>query len=297
MTPSARRIAAILVAAPLALALSGCSSSGDEAPPTTAASPVSLGELTAGQSVDRDTFFQATAAAAEKDRTYAFTFELGEGGDVTKATGVADNTDPDNSKRQMTATLLTLGEVEIIVSDGQVYTKIARQNDDKYVKGPVSGRLEQTLRDTAARASSDASVANAVTYVGEQELGGDKVRQFAVYVDPAKAQESASSTTAPSPTSLPATSMSSTPAATSGATSSASATPAGTRVDYWLDSSNRARKRQVTFEGQPAVITYDRWGEPVTITVPPADQVIEVPGTSPSTSGLQTTSAAPPTSS
>ncbi|MEP7159738.1 MAG: hypothetical protein ABI746_01405 [Dermatophilaceae bacterium] len=297
MSPSARRLAAILVAAPLALALPGCSSSGDSAPPTTAATAPSLGDLTTGQSVDRDTFFKATAAAAEKDKTYAFTFELGEGGNVTKATGVADNTDPGNSKRQMTATLLTLGEVEIIVSDGQVYTKIAGQNGGKYVKGPVSGRLEETLRDTAARASSDASVANAVTYVGEQDLGGEKVRHFAVYVDPAKAQESAGGTAAGSPTSVPATSMSSSPTATSGATGTASATPAGTRVDYWLDSSNRARKRQMTYEGQPAVITYDRWGEPVTITVPPADQVIEVPGTSPSTSGLETTSAAPPASS
>ncbi len=289
MTTKTRRLAAILIALPLALA--GCSSDGDSAPPPSA-SPISFGDLAPGQSVDRERFFEATKAAAERDKTYSFTFELGDEGAVMKASGQVDNHDPNNPKRRISGSVLTLGEVEMVVAGGQLYTKTANRNDGKYVQGPVADRVEQLLVDTGARAGTDASVAREIVYVGEEDVDGQKLRHFALYVDEEKASAAANN---PSPASVPATTASPAPA-TSAATPAGTATSAaGTRVDYWLDDQNRPRKRQMTFQDQPATITYEKWGEPVDIQVPTGDQVVQAPGATPTT-GVPTTSAAPPTS-
>lgn len=290
MTTTTRRLSAILIALPLALG--GCSSGEDAAPPPSATS-ISFGDLAPGQSVDRERFFEATKAVAERDKTYTFTYELGDGGRVMKASGEVDNHDPDNSKRHITGSFLTLGDVEMVIAGGQVYTKIAGRNDGKYVQGPVADRVEQLLSNTGARASNDASVANEVVYIGEEDVDGHTLRHFALYIDEAKASAATSGT---SPTSVPATSTSA-PAAATTTTPAGTATtsPSGTRIDYWLDDANRPRKRQMTVQDQPATITYDKWGEPVDIQVPAGDQVMQVPGATP-TSGVPTTSAAPPTS-
>ena len=255
---TARRVAVLALAAPLALtACSGSSTPAPSGSTSAAASSAGLGTLTAGQQVDKTTFFQVTKAAAEANKTYAFTTQVGEaGGADLGSSGVVDNTDAANPKRQITIKD-DKGESQLVIAGGQVYTKNANLFGGKWLKTPLNPRLDSLLGGTTGRIEADQALVKTITYVGEEDVAGTKTRHFTLTVDPAKATAGA-------------TASSATPA-TGTATATGSAAPV--TVEYWLDEKNRTRKMKHSVSGIPTVTTYDKWGEAATITVPSPDQV------------------------
>ncbi|QQS01109.1 MAG: hypothetical protein IPK37_01040 [Austwickia sp.] len=268
---TARRIAALTLALSTPLALAACSGSNSTAPSgtTTAAtsSSASLGDLKPGGAVDKAKFFEVTKAAAAANTTYAFTTQVGEGGSDMSSTGVVDNTDPNNRKRQITLKD-DKGESQLVIAGGQVYMKNANLLGGKWLQSPVNPALAEVLGGASDRIQADQGLVQAITYVGEEDVSGTKARHFTLTVDPTKA------TAAPSAGSATASGAATTSAA---ATASGAATTSGaagtTTVEYWLDDKNRTRKMKHSVAGVPTVTTYDKWGEPVTITVPSPDQV------------------------
>lgn len=261
---TARRAAALILAAPLAL--TACSGSNSTTPSgTTSASSTAatLGDLTPGGQVDPAKFFAVTKAAADANKTYSFTTQIGEAGADMSSTGVVDNSDANNRKRQITLKD-DQGESQLVIAGGQVFMKNANLLGGKWVQTPVNPALESMLGGTSGRIEQDQQLVKSITYVGEEDVAGTKTRHFTLTVDPTKA------TTTATTTATTATSAAPTPAATAATTSSIGS---AVTVEYWLDDANRTRKMKHTVAGVPSVTTYEKWGEPVTITVPSADQV------------------------
>ncbi len=272
-----RRAAALLLAAPLALA--ACSSTSSSPAPSgsgsgATSSTASLGDLTPGQAVDRATFFAVTKAVAEKNKTYAYSTEIGDKGSVMTSSGVVDNSDAGDRKRQLTIKDSGGTESQMVIAGGQVYAKAGTDAAAKWVKSPISPKVEAVLAGAAQRLEEDKSIATAITYVGEEDVKGVKTRHFSVTVDPTKATATAAPTGG-STSASPAPSASGTPATSAPATASgaASSPASATKVEYWLDDQNRTRKMVHTVAGLPTTTFYEKWGESVTITVPASDQV------------------------
>jgi len=273
---TARRVAILLLAAPLAL--TACSG-GTEATPsgtTTAATTASLGDLTPGGTVDKAQFFKVTMAAAEANKTYAFTTQVGDSGSDLSSTGVVDNTDPANRKRQITLKD-DKGESQLIIAGGKVYVKNANLLGGKWVESPVNPSLDNLLGGTSGRIEADQEIVKSITYVGEEDVAGTKTRHFTLTVDPTKATATvtpgaAGTTGATGAATPPATGTATAPATGTG-TAAATGTAAPVTVEYWLDDKNRTRKMKHTVAGLPTVTTYEKWGEPVSITVPASDQI------------------------
>ena len=256
MSLAAKRLAAVLIAVPIAL--TGCSSAGEKPAPSGAASTSSAGPLAglkAGQEVDKAVFFAATKAVADTTKTYTFSTLVGPDGTVAKSTGLVDNTDPADPKRQATITS-EAGTESVLIVGGKVYSKVDAENGGKYVVSALTPELKATL-GASARVDQKQDVTSKVVFVGEEELGGTKVRHFTL------------TTTTPGAS----------PPASAG---TATATPTVGQLDYWLDESNRPRKLQHTVDGVLSVTTYDKWGDKVTITAPTADQILsETPAATP----------------
>lgn len=298
---TAYRIAAVVLAAPLALSACSGSDSGTPSSTTTATTTASasLGDLSPGASVDKAKFFDVTKAAAQAHTTYAFATKVGEGGGELTSSGVVDNRDPNNRKRQITLTG-DAGESQLVIADGQVFQKSAAVAGGKWVKDPINPALAAVLGGASDRIEQDQSLVQSITYVGDEDVEGTKTRHFTLTVDPAAATGSAttggaSAPTATAPGTASATAKgtgSATPTSTGSATGTGTATPV--TVEYWLDDKNRTRKMKHWVAGVPTVTTYDKWGESVTITVPSADQVTTTG--SPSAPGSPAPSASASTS-
>lgn len=291
----ARRLAVMALATPLAL--SACSGTDSPAPSaTTSASSsttASLGDLKPGGQVDKAKFFEVTRAAAEANKTYAFTTQVGEGGSEISSTGVVDNTDAGDRKRALTLKD-DKGEMQVVIAGGHVYERSSNVAGGKWVQSALNPALAEVLGGASDRIQQDQQLVQSITYVGEEDVAGTKTRHFRLTVDPAKATVTQSATGSNSATAPSASG----PATTGGGTMSA-ATATGTTapvtVEYWLDEANRTRKMKHSVEGMPTVTTYDKWGEPVTITVPSPDQVTTTgaPSTAP---GSPAPSASAPSS-
>lgn len=271
MKPHNIRLCAVFLAAPLSLA--ACSSSGADPDSSTTSSVASLGELKSGQVVDKTTFFQVTSAAANRSKTYSFATKIGAGGSVLTSSGVVDNTDATDRKRQITIIDPNGLESQMVIAGGEVYLKAGDGPEAKWTKTPLSPQVEQVLAGATQRIQDDQNIAKSITFVGEEDVNGAKTRHFTVTVDPQAATSSASPSSLPTPKATATASPA--PASSVEASASVSGAASSTTVEYWLDDQNRTRKMVHTVAGLPTTTTYDKWGEPVTITVPAPDQVTE----------------------
>lgn len=310
-----RRLAVLLLATPLALtACSGSDSSTPNSSSAASSTTASLGDLKPGGTVDKATFFQVTKAAADGAKTYSFATQVGDAESGMTSTGVVDNTDANNRKRQITVKNDS-GELQLVIANGQVYQRNAAVQGSKWTQAPVNAQLNALLTGPGDRMEQDQAVVQTITYVGEEDVNGTKTKHFTLALDPTKATAPATSATgtssggASAPTSAAASGSSSAAATgTSSASGTGSAGASGTAsspaaapvtVEYWLDDANRTRKMQHSVTGVPTVTTYDKWGEPVTITVPSPDQVSSTApgtGTASSASGSPAPAASAPTS-
>ncbi|MBW3085801.1 hypothetical protein KEM60_02012 [Austwickia sp. TVS 96-490-7B] len=265
-----RRLTALLIATPLVL--TGCSSGDADTPApgqsSSSSSAPSLTGLKQGQDVDKSTFFGATQAA-QSNKTYAFTVQVGQAGALYQATGVADNRDSNDRKRQMTVTRADGKIVQLIIVGGHSYEKAGAGNDGTWNKGQVSGQLEQLLSGSADRIAQDKDVVRSITYAGDEQIDGVTTRRFVLNL------------MAPTSSATPTVSAqaSSAPAASTSATGDTTH-----QLQYWLDEQNRPRKAVSFIDGQQVTATYSKWDEGVTITAP-----ANAASSAPSASGTATT--------
>lgn len=266
------RLAAFMLAAPLLLA--ACSSNGDTA--TSAATPTGASdELTSaqpGQEVNKEVFIEAVNKGTAAAKTYAMdmTIEMsGEQTGTSQVTGVVDASDPANPSMQMTIPMpgagggASPGNMDMLFVDKTMYLKVPG-TAGKYFKmtaddlSKISGQDLTEAMNPTRQLESMKSAMSKVTFVGEEDVNGTSTRRYQATID-ASALMPTGTTSQPSSLTL----------------------PKSMPYDVWLDDQNRTRKFSMDTKMNGLTVktsgTLDKFGEPVTVTAPPASQVQPMP--------------------
>ncbi len=262
------RKAAVVAALALPLALGACSSGTDAAPTGAGTSATTAAEsgpfnAAAGQEVDKDAFMDQTHAAMMDAKTYAMTMTMAMGGQNVTIKGVGDMSDEKNLKVRMSmeGAAQGMGALNMLLIGQKMYMQLPGQAGGKYVEMPLEqltqagGQDIQKLLNPAESLRMSKDAVQKVTYVGEEDVSGEKLRHYTMVLDLAKANQAAGVTAAPTPT-------------------GAQTVP----YDVWVDGDKRIRKLDMTVEGTKVAMTLDKYGEPVDIVAPPSASITTMPG-------------------
>lgn len=280
MTP--RRSLAVLFLLPLGLTACGSSTNGTAATPSNSSSPASSNAAartvyqlcTAPGDLDKEAYFQATEDGRPTEKTAhiegTMDMQAPAPGSATATPagaviqGDIDGTDTANPKFRMT---LDLGgtSMEMLMVDKAAYLKLAQLTGGKYAKVTAAELAAQggfdlsTMTDPAAQAAKGKDAITRITCVGQEDLNGTTTAHLRVTMDVKKAAGAVKPSGAA--TAIPSESM-----------------PSTIDSDMWVDQSGRLMKMASGIGKGTMTMTYSKWGEPVTITAPPAAEVTQMPG-------------------
>ncbi len=267
------RLAALMVAAPLAL--TGCGGSSSPSPSGTAtaaassAAPAGIPVVSAGQEVDKAAFIKGMSEAQTNAKTFAMDMDI----DVTaagtpqkmKLVGAVDSSNPASPKMKATITMPVLPEpMEMVMVDQNIYMKMSMLGN-KYIKmsladlAKTSGQDLTQLMDPSKQLERQMSAITKVVYVGDEDVSGVKTRHYTATMD-GEAAVKLSGQSLPSSATL------------------GKAIP----MNLWLDEQNRPKKMAMDMtigdkDSMKMVGTMSKYGEPVTVTAPPASEVTTMP--------------------
>lgn len=279
------RVTGLLLAAPLAVTgiagLTACSAST----PTTSASGTSAsatsatssGATQAGSGVDTSTFIDMLTRGLKSAKTYTMKLDMvttAAGKTVsTTMTGAVDLSDSASPAMTISMTLpagtaSAAGPMEMILLDRIIYLKMGGTS---YLKLDAATIAKQTGSDPFASMSSpaeqlskQASSIKKVTLVGEEDVTGVATKHYSIVLD-LKAAAAVSGKSLPSSPAL----------------------DQNVPYDVWIDGQDHTRKFTMTMTTSPEAATVkdtvvmagtmDKFGEPVSITAPPASQVMTMP--------------------
>lgn len=275
------RTAAALVALPLVLGACG----GGDQPTASSTTAASSAATSAGQSgtdpfsaqpgatVDPAAFLQGTQQAMQAKKTYAMKMNMAASGQTIKLDGVGDAADPNNVKVKMTMQAPNQGgaqgAIEMIMDGQNMYMKMPGQAGGKYVKismeqlSKAGGQDFSKLMNPSENLKMSQQAVKSITFVGDEDVSGTKLKHYKVAIDPAKLQPTPKPTASGSPSSSPSTSA---PAVS---------------YDVWVDGEKLMRKMTMDQSGTKIDMTIDKYGEPVSIQAPPAAQVTQMPTQAP----------------
>ncbi len=236
----------------------GSADASEPAEPTESASDDASpdgGDVAAGEAMDKADFVDLFSAAFEKASTTRLTMTFGGAMEIS-AEGVADfSTSPPRMQFSMTnpGNGQDLG---MVLSGGAMYVQVAPQQYARYdlsdPTGPLAGMTDQ-LDPSALVDTFDKAITSA-TYVGEEDVDGEPMERYRVEIDTAATLEG------------------------SDVPQGGAGLPEVSSFDLWFDADGMFRRMQGdlgptagTFEA-----TYDDWGDPVEITVPPKAQVVDL---------------------
>ncbi len=256
-----RAAVATVTVVPLALGLAACG--GNDKP---AAAPVPLPSFTvepqkavstpppAVTRLNRVTFVPAMNTAMTKQKSWR-TFATMKGGGQTIMTIRGVQTfKPAAMSMEMTGAAFKGKAAKVIVSKGIGYASIPGATPaGKFVKfrsGEVD-QLDQLLESgdpTKAFKSFDKSLVS-IKYVGEDTIVGEKMEQYEVNLDAAKAYAAKGKKM---PKGMPAV------------------------IPYtmWMDKSHMVRRMEFEVSGVSMVMTLSDFNKPVSITAPPASKIV-----------------------
>ncbi|QQS01108.1 MAG: LppX_LprAFG lipoprotein [Austwickia sp.] len=209
--------------------------------------------------------------------------------------GDVDGRDPANPKVKLTMGGSGAGgQIDMIMVDKVMYMSMGQLTGGKYVKLTMDDIAKQSGVDVNQLTDPTAQLARAkdaivkVSCVGREDVAGTKTAHLKVTMDSAKVMDAAKGTA-----------TSGTGTSGSGAASSSPATlpsgvPATMDTEMWVGADNRPVKVASGTDQAKMTMTYSKWGEPVTITAPPAASVTTMPGMPGGPdSGSYTSSASP----
>ncbi|RNL79024.1 LppX_LprAFG lipoprotein [Nocardioides marmorisolisilvae] len=195
-------------------------------------------------------FLKRVTAAMAKQHTAKRDLELGSS---LSATAVVEYTDKDTS---MAVKMVTGPQtVNVVLADGVMY--LQQTKGSKYLKidksDPALGNLASQLGGFGPKTAVE-SLRGAVTKVtpkGTETIDGVKLDRYVLTVDTKKASS------------------------LFGVPEGSAKTPASVKYEFWLDGDGLLRQAKLRVSGQTLVMKVSDWGKPVTITVPPASQIIK----------------------
>lgn len=249
-----RRVLGATLVLPAVLLGSACTKADPTAPASTQGSSASTTTTTSAAVVhaDKASFIRALKASTHDVKTVHMTMKMTGQGQEVELEGDS-RLDPAHPATKMT---MSVGgtNLEMIVVDKKIYVKgIPGQGDGtKWAVLDADSAMAKEL-GTSAKQLDPAQMYDEfdkaltdVKHVGEESLDGETMNTYELTMDTKSLPD------------LPADAQ----------------LPKTLTYTAWLDAKDRMRK--VTFElmGLEAVITMSKYGEPVDITAPPADQTV-----------------------
>lgn len=148
------------------------------------------------------------------------------------------------------------GDITMLMVDNHMYLK-SKTFGDKYVgvaiddKNSPLARMGLDSLDPTAMFDRFGDAVTGGTYVGKETIDGTETDHYRMTVD----------------TEALASAM---PSAAAGATGSM---PTSETIDVWFDQDGRYKQMSTAVGGEKVTESFSEWGEPVTVTAPPAGQV------------------------
>ncbi|WP_226344573.1 DUF7537 family lipoprotein [Agilicoccus flavus] len=262
--------AAAALALPLFLGLGACSGADQAAPAgnsTTAATSEQAAAdpftVAPGTQVDVATFLGETQKAQQDKKTFHMQMTMSAQGQKITMTGDQDVSDPNKPKATLTMSAPgQTGGVDMIMDGESVYLKMPGQAGGKFVKMSMQDLAAQggvdfkKMMNPSESLKAQQQAIDAITFKGEEDVSGEKLRRYALVIDPVKAQKAAGATNVPAPTGTAAAKI---------------------PYDVWVDSGKLVRKMQLTQNGATIDMAVSKYGEPVKVAAPPAAQVTTAP--------------------
>ena len=266
---TSRTLLTIAAASALSLGLAACGGSGDEeASPTSSAttelaSPSASDSATESESATEDAtadsgdataqFLDAYAKGLESLTTASIVATSSIGGMESVSEGVVDYTTTPPSS-QMT---VNLGgqSVEMVMIDGAIYMNMGEMTGGMWTQmDEATAEASGANADPLAQMRMFQDAITGAELVGQEDVNGAQADHWKLTVDSA---------------------------AIAGDAAGAASLPDTIAYDVWLDGEGRFVKSLVEMDvaGQSTSTetTMSAFGEPVTITAPPADQITEMP--------------------
>lgn len=213
----------------------------------------------AGDEIDPSEFLDVYAQALDDATSAKVTITI-QGSLPVSGSGVADySTTPPSMQIVMNDTS-TGQDQEMVMVDGILYIELS---PDRFVKydlddpaGPLGAGFGDFLDPRSMVDLLEEGVTGA-TYVGEEDVDGESMEHYTVTLDP-----SALTSELELPSGAPT-----------------DAVPESLTFEIWVDEDGLLRRQLTGEAGSPGSVEqrFDDWGEPVTITAPPASQVTELP--------------------
>lgn len=265
MTTTRTRLASVVGAGALVLALGACSDdSGDAGSPTSAASTsaqATVPEVAEGEEVDIAEFVaMMKSPGEEKLSSYTMTMNMKTGGEDLTMEGAVDVSGEDPAL-DLDMTVPGAGKMQMRMVDGRLFMAMPGITPEgKFMEippeqlGDTASALEQV--DVTSQMDSWEQAARKVVYVGEEDVDGTTMRHYSVTVDSAAAMDAAGVT---------------------GDDAAAASAAMGDDFVYevWLDDDNLMRKLAFDMEGTVTEMFADNWGEPQDIQAPPAEDIVD----------------------
>jgi hypothetical protein len=252
------RRAAALVVLPAVLVASACNKSAEPTPgASSAGSSTTTSATTAagGPYQDKASFVAAVKAASKDVKTLHVTMKTDGGGQALTMEGDTVN-DPADPKMKLTMTVSGMN-IDMVVVDKKVYMKgipgqapagkWAVYDETSPVAKQMLGSADQ-MDPTKMFDQLDKAVTK-VKHVGSDTLAGEKMDKYEMTID--------------------------TKAMGAQATTGGVELPDTLTYTVWLDKDDRMRQIVFDVVGTKATMTMSRYGEPVTVTAPPAAQVVK----------------------
>ena len=258
-----RALRAAIIASTITLMLAACSGgtgdSSNDAPAASAETSASASALAeeapeSGDSAATADFIENFGRGIDAMTTMSFTMDLAAEGQTMSSSGVVDNSvTPPQVSMEMTIPGIAT-PVQSVVIDGNQYMNMGEMSGNMWIK-------MDTATDPSLAASADPvqqlrafrSAVTDVTEVGKEDVNGVDTTHYTVTVDTTKM--------------------------TTDATSTAGLPPTMT-YEIWLDGEGRTAKMVIDLTSAgvagSTTMTFSKFGEPVTIVAPPADQITDM---------------------
>lgn len=213
-----------------------------------------------GEEISTDEFVGIYLVAMDQATTATFEMNFG-GGMAVKGEGVADFSESPPAMKLNMIDATTKQKQEVIIVDGIMYLRLPDTSYIKYDLNDPNGLLGSDLTDQldpAAMAEVFEKGITAASYVGEDDVDGEAMEHYRVELDAKALLDGAK---------LP-----------KGAASDAVAEEV--TFDIWFDDDGYFRRQEADLGASAGTValSYDNWGEPVSIEAPPTSKITELPG-------------------
>ncbi len=270
MTSRLKKLASVASVLVLGLGVAACSSDDDQ-PAAGATSSPAAGETTEAPAADggdltQASFFSELTAAQTDARTSHVTMEIGAAGQTIKATGdveVGETVADTAMTMSMDLGSTGMGSMKMILVDGAFYLNFGQMTENKYAKidlsdtsNPIAAQFSSITEQLDPSKQLD-QIDKALTSFekkGDPEtIDGVQAQPYEVVLDTTKIAGMSE---------------------LSG--DAAASVPKTLTYTMFVGPDNLLRRVAADVAGSTITVDYSKWGEPVDVSAPPADQISDM---------------------